>query len=122
MFYNASNFFSQYLTKVSLCIGSVPFLIKLSRGVERAGESLVLSICSYTILLGSERPTPRVYPCHFLFAQCREIVDAANAMGGSVVRVVQHLGGGMSVTSRQRFRLTHPISDAETRPRPTCAK
>ena len=61
-------------------------------------------------------------PIPILFAQCREIVDTANAMDGSVVHVVQHLGGGMSVSSRHRFRLTPSTSDAETRPRPTtCA-
>ena len=88
----------------------------------KAGEPLMLSICAHTILLGWERPTLKVYPCHFEFAQCREIVDAANAMDASVAHVAQ-LGGGKSVSSRHRIRLTPPTSDAETRPRPkTCAR
>ena len=90
--------------------------------MERAGEPLMLCICAHTILLGSERPNLEAYPCHFLFAQCREIVDTANAMDGSVVHVVQHLGGGMSVSSRHRFGVTPPTSDAETRPRSACAR
>ena len=45
-------------------------------------------------------------------------VSAANAMDGSVVHVAQQLGGGMSVRSRHRFRLTLPANHAETRPRP----
>ena len=99
-----------------------PLLVQLSRGVERAGEPLLLSICAHAILLGSERPTLKAYPCHFLFAQYRGIVDPGNAMYGSVVHVVQHLDGGKTVSSRDRFRLTPPTSDAETRPRPkTCA-
>ena len=91
--------------------------------MERAGEPLIISICAHTVQLGTERPTLKAYPCQFLFAPCRDIVDAANAMDGSVVHVVQHLGGGVSVSSRHRFRLTPPTSDAESRPRPTtCAR
>ena len=59
----------------------------------------------------------------FVFAKCREIVDTANAMDGSVVIVVQYLGEVMSVSSRHIFRLAPSTSDAETRPRPTtCAR
>ena len=46
-----------------------PFLVELSRGVERAGESRMLSVCTHTILLGSERPTLNAYPCQILLAQ-----------------------------------------------------
>ena len=74
----------------------------------------MLSICARAILLGSERPTLIAYPCHFWFAQCREIVDVANAMDISVVHVVQHLGGGMSELSTQISSFTPPTSDAET--------
>ena len=61
-----------------------PFLVELSRGVERARKPLMLSICAYTILLGSERPTLKACPSQFLLAQCREIVDIANSTGGWV--------------------------------------
>ena len=83
----------------------------------------MLSIGVHTIMLVSEKPTLEAYPCHFLFAHCREIADTANAMDRSVVNAVQQLSGGKSVSSRQRFRLTPPTTDAETRPRPkTCAR
>ena len=40
-----------------------------------------------------------------------------------MVHIVQHLGGGMSVSSRHRFGLTPPTLDIEPRPRPTiCAR
>ena len=46
-----------------------PFLVELSRGVERASEQFMLSICTHTILLGSERPTLNAYPCQILLVQ-----------------------------------------------------
>ena len=45
------------------------------------------SIFAHTILLGLsclKRPTLKAYPSQFLFAQCREIVDTANALDGSL--------------------------------------
>ena len=48
-----------------------PFVSQLSGGVGRAGEPMMLSICTHAILLGSERPTFNAYPCQILFVQCR---------------------------------------------------
>ena len=87
--------------------------------MERASESLMLSTYTHTIRLGSERPTLNAYPCQFALAQCREIVDKANAMDRSVAARWVHVG----VLGRQRFRRTPSASDADTRPRPTiCAR
>ena len=61
-----------------------PLLVELSRGVERAGEPLMLSISTHTILLGSEKPTLNAYPCQIVLAQCREIADTANTIDGPV--------------------------------------
>ena len=86
------------------------FLFELPRGVERAGEPLMLSTCTHTILLGSERLTLNAYPCQFLLAQCREIIDSANATDGSVaarwlhdgVHVVSHPPPLMPILGRGR--------------------
>ena len=93
-----------------------PFL-ELSRGVERAGEPLIMSICThYPDGLGE---ADTAYPFQILLPQCREIVDTANATDGSMGARQVHAGelGGY------RFRLTPSTSDAEARPRPpTCAR
>ena len=101
-----------------------PFLVELSRGVGMAGEPQMRSICTHTILMGSERPTLNAYPCQILLAQCREIVDTANAMDGSVgARWCTWGWVHVGELGRCRFRLTPSTSDAETRPRPTtCAR
>ena len=84
------------------------------------GEPLMmLSICSHTILLGSEKPTLNAYPCQIVLAQCREIADTANAMNGSVGARCMRLGGCMSVSSGGTDFVSPSTSDAETRPRPT---
>ena len=55
-------------------------------------------LCSlYPVELGEA--DPQSLPMSFLFGHCREIVDALNAMDGLVVHVVQHLGGGMQLSS-----------------------
>ena len=96
-----------------------PFLVELSTAVERAGEPLMLSICAHAIVMGSERPTINACPSQLLLAQCREIVDTANAMDGSMGARQVHAGE----LGRYRFRLTPSTSDAEARPRPpTCAR
>ena len=105
------------------------------RAVERGGKRWqtadAVHLCSHCPVglgeadprsLGSERPTLKAYPCHILLVQCREIIHAANALDRSVVHVMQHLDGGMPVSSGHRFHLTPSTSDAETRPRPTCAR
>ena len=80
-----------------------PFLVELSRGVERDSEPLMLSICTHIIVLGSERSTLKAYPRQFWLAQCREIVDTVNAMDGSVV----HLGRCMPVSSGGTYSVSH---------------
>ena len=62
----------------------MPFLVELWRGVERAGEALLLCTCTHALVLGSKRPTLNAYSSQILLAQCREIVDTTNAMNGSV--------------------------------------
>ena len=84
-----------------------PFLVELWRGVARAGEPLTLSTCTLTILLTSERPTLNAYACQILLAQCREIVDTANPMDGSVGARWFH-GGWMSVYSGGTDFVTYP--------------
>ena len=92
-----------------------PFLVELSTAVERAGEPLMLSICAHAIVMGSERPTINACPSQLLLAQCREIVDTANAMDGSIGARWVHVGE----LRRYKFRLTPSTSEADTRPRPT---
>ena len=55
-------------------------------------------------------------PIHvkILLAQCREIVDTADAMDGSVDARRVHVG----VLGRYRFRRTPSTCDSDTRPRP----
>ena len=85
-----------------------PHLVELSRGVERVGEPLMLSI-TYTILLGSESPTLNVYSCLILLAQCRAIIDTTNAIDRSVGSREVH-GGCMSVSLGGTDFVEHPPS------------
>ena len=82
------------------------FLVELSRGVKRAGERLMLSTCTHTILLGSESPTFNAYPCQIFSAQCREIVDTANVLDGSVGAVASARRSGQEDCQRG----TPPVS------------
>ena len=84
-----------------------PFLVDGWRGVGRAGEPLILSTYTHNIVFGSERPTLNAYPCQIMLVQCREIVDTANAMDGSVSAWYLH-GGCMSVCSGGTDLVAHP--------------
>ena len=98
------------------------------RAVERGGRGWrtadAIHLCSHYLVGLGEFDLQSLPMSHFVGAMSRNrLVYTANAMDESVVPMVQHLSGGMSVSSRHRFRLTPPTSDAEAWPRPTtCAR